>query len=71
MTPIPQTKTGSDVSQKGYIPWQCSSVMQIKAMKGLYRYAEEMAEVQGVEEIDRILEIPDVIRRMGHTWVSK
>ena len=27
-----------------------------------------MAEVQGVEEIDRILEIPDVIRRMGQAW---
>lgn len=27
-----------------------------------------MAEVQGVEEIDRILEIPNIIRRMGEAW---
>lgn len=57
-----------NVSQKGYIPRHCSSVMQIKAMKGLYRYAEEMAEVQGVEEIDRILEVSEIIKRMGQTW---
>lgn len=27
-----------------------------------------MAEVQGVEEIDRILEVSDVIRHMGQVW---
>lgn len=57
-----------EVSQKGNLPQHCSNLMQIKAVKGLYRYAEEMAEVQGVEEIDRILEISDVIRRMGQAW---
>lgn len=57
-----------EVSQKGYAPQHCSNLMQLKAIKGLGRYVEEMAEVQGVEEIDRILEVPDVIRRMGQTW---
>lgn len=54
-----------EVSQKGNVPQHCSNLMQLKAVKGLYRYAVEMAEVQGVEEIDWILEIPDIIRRMG------
>lgn len=57
-----------EVSQKGNIPQHCSNLIQLKAVKGLYRYAEEMAEVQGVEEIERILEIPDIIRRMGQAW---
>lgn len=57
-----------NVRQKGYMPQHCSDLMQIKAVKGLYRYAEEMAAVQGVEEIDRILEILDVIRHMGNMW---
>ena len=54
--------------QKGCIPRRCSSMIQIKAVKGLCRYAEEMASAQGAEEIERILEIPDVIRRMGKAW---
>lgn len=54
--------------QKGSIPRRCSSMLQIKAVKGLCRYAEEMASAQGAEEIERILEIPDVIRRMGKAW---
>lgn len=57
-----------EVSQKRNVLQCCSNLMQLKAVKGLYRYAEEMAEVQGVEEIDRILEIPDIIRRMGQAW---
>lgn len=57
-----------EVSQKGHALQHCSSVIQIKAVKGLCRYAEEMAAVQGMEEIGRILEIPDVIRRMGQIW---
>lgn len=54
--------------QKGCIPRRCSSMIQIKAVKGLCRYAEEMASAQGAEEIERILKIPDVIRRMGKAW---
>ena len=54
--------------QKGCIPRRCSSMIQIKAVKGLCRYAEEMASAQGAEEIERILGIPDVIRRMGKAW---
>lgn len=48
---------------------QCrTNIAQIKAIKGLCRYAEEMASAQGVDEIERILEIPDVIRRLGKAW---
>ena len=54
--------------QKGCIPRRCSSMIQIKAVKGLCRYAEEMASAQGVEEIKRILEIPDVISHIGKAW---
>ncbi|MCM1412591.1 MAG: hypothetical protein NC305_18910 [Lachnospiraceae bacterium] len=54
--------------QTGNIPRQCSNIAQIKAVKGLCRYAEEMASAQGAGEIGRILEIPDVIRRMGKAW---
>ena len=54
--------------QKGNIPQRCSNMTRIKTVKGLCRYAEEMASAQGVEEIERILEIPDVIRRMGKAW---
>ena len=57
-----------EVSQKRNVPQHCSNLMQLKVVKGLYRYAEEMAEVQGVEEIDRILEVSDVIRHMGQVW---
>lgn len=57
-----------EVSQKRNVPQCCSNLMQLKAVKGLCRYAEEMAEVQGVEEIDRILEVSDVIRHMGQVW---
>ncbi len=54
--------------QKGSIPQRCSNMTRIKAVKGLCRYAEEMASVQGVERIERILEIPDAVRRMGKAW---
>ena len=54
--------------QKRNIPRRCSSLTRLKAVKGLCRYAEEMAAAQGIEEIERILEIPDVIRRMGKAW---
>lgn len=54
--------------RKGGIPKRHSNVSRIKAVKGLYRYAEEMSLAQGVEEIERILEIPDVIRRIGKAW---
>ena len=37
-------------------------------MEGLSRYAEEMVSAQGVKEIKRILEISDVIRRLGKAW---
>lgn len=57
-----------EVSQKRNVLQCCSNLMQLKAVKGLCRYAEEMAEVQGVEEIDRILEVSDVIRHMGQVW---
>lgn len=53
---------------EGRISGQCSSVFQLKTVKGLSRYAEEMALVQGVEETDRILEIPNMIRRLGKVW---
>lgn len=56
------------VRQKGHIPWRHSNISRIKVVEGLYRYAEEMALAQGVEEIERILEIPDVIRRIGKAW---
>ena len=45
--------------QKRDTPRQRSGIIRIKAVMGLCRYAEEMAEAQGMEEI------PDVIRRMG------
>lgn len=51
--------------QKRDTPRQRSGIIRIKAVMGLCRYAEEMAEAQGMEEIGRIQEIPDVIRRMG------
>jgi hypothetical protein len=35
------------------------NLTQIKAVKGLGRYAKERTEVQGIEEIDRILEVSD------------
>ena len=54
--------------QKGGIPRRQTGLAQLKAVRGLCRYAEEMALAQGVEEIERILEIPDVIRRMGKAW---
>ncbi len=54
--------------QRGSIPQRRSSMFRIKAVNGLCRYAEEMASAQGVEEIERILELPDVIRRMGKAW---
>lgn len=57
-----------EVSQKRNVPQCCSNLMQLKAVKGLCRYAEEMAEVQGMEEIDWILEVSDVIRHMGQVW---
>ena len=43
------------VRQKGHIPWRHSNISRIKVVEGLYRYAEEMALAQGVEEIERIL----------------
>lgn len=54
--------------EEGRISGQCSSVFQLKTVRGLSRYAEEMALVQGVEETDRILEIPNMIRRLGKVW---
>lgn len=51
--------------QKRGTPRQCSGIIRIKAVMGLCRYAEEMAEAQGMEEIGRIQEIPGIIRRMG------
>lgn len=54
--------------QGGDIPRRCSSLIRLKTVKGLSRYAEEMVSAQGVEEIKRILEIPDVIRRLGKEW---
>lgn len=45
-----------------------SSTRQMRAVMGLFRYAEEMSTAQGVDEIERILEIPDVIRRLGEAW---
>lgn len=43
----------------------CFNLTQIKAVKGLGRYAEERTEVQGIEEIDRILEVFDEISVWG------
>ncbi|WP_434311177.1 hypothetical protein [Hominifimenecus sp. rT4P-3] len=57
-----------EVGQRGNAPQHCSNLLQLKAIKELGRYAEEMAEVKGVKEIDQILEASDVIRRMGQTW---
>ncbi len=54
--------------QKRGIPQRQTSLARIKAVTGLCRYAEEMASAQGVEEIERIREIPGVIRRMGKEW---
>lgn len=45
-----------------------SSILRIKAFKGLCRYAEEMAQVQGADEIGRILEVAEIARRMGEAW---
>ncbi len=56
------------VRQRGNIPRRCSNLIRLKTVKGLSRYAEEMASIQGVEEIKRILDIPDVIRRLGKAW---
>lgn len=61
-------ETIRETSQKGNVPQHCSHLMQLETVKGLCRYAEEMAEVQGVEEIDRILEVSEIIKRMGQTW---
>ena len=54
--------------QGGGRPRRCSNLICLKTVKGLSRYAEEMASAQGVEEMERILEIPDVIRRLGKEW---
>lgn len=54
--------------QKKGIQKRQTSLARMKAVTGLCRYAEEMASAQGVEEIERIREIPDVIRRMGKAW---
>ena len=56
------------VRQGGNIPRRCSSLLRLKTVKGLSRYAEEMVSTQGVEEIKRILEIPDVISHIGKAW---
>lgn len=62
---------GQKIREAGKVhagPPSHSSILRIKAFQGLCRYAEEMAEVQGMEEIGRILEIADVARRMGEAW---
>lgn len=56
------------IRQGRCMPRHCSNLIRLKTVKGLSRYAEEMASAQGVEEIKRIMEIPDVIRRLGKAW---
>ncbi len=56
------------IRQGRSMPRHCSSLIRLKTVKGLGRYAEEMASAQGVEEIKRIMEIPDVIRHLGMAW---
>lgn len=56
------------IKEGGRISGRYSRVFQLKTVKGLSRYAEEMASVQGVEETGRILEIPNMIRRLGKVW---
>lgn len=56
------------IRQGRSMPRHCSNLIRLKTVKGLSRYAEEMALAQGVEEIKRIMEIPDVIRHLGMVW---
>lgn len=61
-----------EAKEKGAEPPRNSSILRLRAFQGLCRYAEEMAEVQGRDEIGRILEVADVARCMGEAWeVSK
>lgn len=45
-----------------------TSISQLRTVNGLFRYAKEISEAQGIDEIDRILEIQDIIRRLGKDW---
>lgn len=56
------------VRETNCLPRFRSTTAQIKALNGLCRYAEEMSWVQGMDEIERIQEIPDIIRRLGKAW---
>lgn len=41
---------------------------RIATINGLFHYANEMVSAQGADELERILEIPSVIRQMGEAW---
>lgn len=41
---------------------------RIATINGLFHYASEMVSAQGADELERILEIPSVIRQIGEAW---
>ena len=41
---------------------------RIATINGLFSYAKEMGSAQGADELERILEIPPVIRQIGEAW---
>lgn len=41
---------------------------QIAAINGLFHYTREMLSAQGADELERILEIPSIIRQVGEVW---
>ena len=45
-----------------------TSISQLRTVNGLFRYAKEMSIAQGIDEIDRILEIHDIIQRLEKDW---
>lgn len=45
-----------------------TSISRLRTVNGLFRYAKEMSIAQGIDEIDRILEIHDIIQRLEKDW---
>lgn len=41
---------------------------RIATINGLFHYANEMVSAQGADELERILEIPSIIKRVGEAW---
>ena len=52
----------------GRIPVDIQEKDRIATINGLFRYASEMGSAQGADELERILEIPPVIRQIGEAW---